>query len=445
MEKGIGRQFAKYVSLNAAGMLGISFYILADTFFISIALGSSGLAALNFTLAVFNLMYGIGQMTGIGGAARSAILKSLGRKDDAEKVFMNALYIGIVAGLLLMLAGIFFSTEISVLLGADSETLAHTEVYLCTMLCFAPCFVMNYIVTAFVRNDGNPAICMTAMLVSSMANIVLDFIFIFIFSLGMYGAVFATGLSPIISLSILCIHLAGKKNTLRLTRCRASFSRMVSLVKLGVSSFIAEFSSSVTVIVFNLILLKISGNTGVAAYGIIANTALVASCVFSGISQGIQPLASRYCGENNRKMLGKVAKYSAFTVIAVSLVIFLTTLFGAELITAIFNSERDAELGKLAERGLRIYFSGYLFAGINIVSAAFFSAVDMPKNAFVIALLRSAVLIVPAVIILSIFFKINGVWLSYTVTELITVIFALYFIAKSGIFSGKLRKEGSKA
>lgn len=444
MEKGIGKQFAKYVSLNVAGMLGISFYILADTFFISMALGSSGLAALNFNLSVFNIIFGLGQMIGIGGAARSAILRSIGKKDDAEKVFMNALYLGGAMGFILMLAGIFFSTQISQLLGADSETLAHTEVYMCTMLCFAPCFIMNYIMTAYVRNDGNPTICMAAMLVSSMANIVLDYVCIFIFSMGMYGAIFATGLSPIISLAILCIHLKSKRSELRLIKCTVSFSRILSFVKLGVSAFITEFSSAATVIAFNLILLQVSGNTGVAAYGIIANSALVASSVFSGISQGVQPLASRYCAEQSGS-IGRVAKYSAFTVITVSLLIFASVYFGAELITAVFNSERDAELGRLAVNGLRLYFLGYIFAGINIVSAAFFSAVDMAKSASVISILRSAVLMIPVVIIFSIIFGIKGIWLSFTVTELITCLVSILFVMKSGAFSGKLRKKGVSA
>lgn len=441
MEKSIGKNFAKYVSLNVAGMLGISFYILADTFFISMALGSSGLAALNFNLAVFNIIHGIGQMTGIGGAARSSIQKSLGKKEDSDRTLMNALYMGMIAGLFFMLAGIFFSTEISLLLGADEETLAHTEVYMCTMLCFAPCFIMNYIVTAFVRNDGNPTICMAAMLISSMANIVLDYVFIFIFSFGMYGAVFATGLSPIISLGVLCTHLISRKSSLRLNRYGISLRRILSFLKLGVSSFIAEFSSAVTVIVFNLILLKINGNTGVAAYGIVANTALVASSVFSGISQGIQPLASKYCGEGSRSSLSRVAKYSALTVITVSILIFVSAFFGAEFFTAIFNSEGDPKLEKLAVNGLRLYFSGYLFAGINVVSAAFFSAVDMPKSASAVSILRSAVLIIPSVIILALNFGINGVWLSFAVTEGLTLAVTLICLVKSGIFSGKMSKN----
>lgn len=426
-------QFAKYVALNVIGMAGISFYILADTFFISQALGSSGLAALNFSLAVYSVMHGIGLMTGIGGAARRSILLSLGKKEEADSVLMNSLYIGAFAALLLMVAGSFFSTEISLLLGADEETLAHSETYMSTMLCFSPCFLLNNILVAFIRNDGNPKICMAAMLISSLSNILLDYIFIFTFSMGMYGAVFATGLSPVISLAILSTHLRSAENTLLIRRLGFDFRKAMSLCKLGVSSFITEFSSAVTVVAFNLVMLKINGNIGVAAYGIVANVMLVASSVFSGISQGVQPLASSSYGKRDRKALAELLRYTLITVSVTSIMLFLTVFLAAEPIANAFNGENDPILREIAVNGLRLYFTGFLFAGINIVMSAFFSAVDSPAKASVVSLLRSAVIIVPLLILMSIILKINGVWLSFAATEFIAFAASVVSIIKSGI------------
>lgn len=411
-------KFAKYVSLNVIGMMGISFYILADTLFISRSIGSSGLAALNVNLAVFSIMQGLGLMTGIGGAARYSILRGLGKREEAAQVFMNALYIGAASAILLMAAGIFFSTEISLLLGANEETLAHSEVYMTAMLCFSPCFLLNNILLAFIRNDGGPRICMSAMLVSSLSNVLLDYIFIFIFRMGMYGAVFATGLSPVISMAVLTAHIRSKINTIELCRSKVIFERIISLMKLGASSFITELSSAVTIIAFNLVMLKISGNTGSAAYGIVANTALVASSVFSGISQGIQPLASSAYGAGSKNILAELLRYTAVTVTSVSMLIFVSVLIGAEAITAAFNSSNDQSLQEIAADGLRIYFAGFLFAGMNTVMSTFYSAVDSAKKAFVISLLRSAAVIVPLLILLSSFLGNTGVWLSFAAAEL---------------------------
>lgn len=410
--------FAKYVSLNVIGMMGISFYILADTLFISRSIGSSGLAALNINLAVFSIMQGLGLMTGIGGAARYSILRGLGKREEAAQVFMNALYIGAASAILLMTAGIFFSTEISLLLGANEETLAHSEVYMTAMLCFSPCFLLNNILLAFIRNDGGPRICMSAMLVSSLSNVLLDYIFIFIFRMGMYGAVFATGLSPVISMAVLTAHIRSKSNTIELCRSKVIFERIISLIKLGASSFITELSSAVTIIAFNLVMLKISGNTGSAAYGIVANTALVASSVFSGISQGIQPLASSAYGAGSKNILTELLRYTAVTVTSVSMLIFVSVLIGAEAITAAFTSSNDQSLQEIAADGLRIYFAGFLFAGMNTVMSTFYSAVDSAKKAFVISLLRSAAVIVPILILLSSFLGNTGVWLSFAAAEL---------------------------
>ncbi len=418
-------KFAKYVSLNVIGMIGISLYILADTFFISQAMGSDGIAALNFCLSVYSIMHGLGLMLGIGGAARCSILRGLGRNSEAEAVFMNTLYMGAFFAVILSLTGTFFSTEISLLLGADEYTIAHSEVYMTTMLCFSPCFIMNNIMLAFVRNDGNPKICMTAMLVSSISNIILDMIFIFILSMGMYGAVFATGISPIISLSVLTLHLKSSRCTIKLTRQKPDIKRMLSLSQLGLSSFITELSSAVTIIAYNLVILKISGNTGLAAYGIVANTALVAASVFSGISQGIQPIASEEAGNSNASGLKNLLKYTITTTLIVSAAIFVSVYLSAPLISDFFNSEKNPELNNIASNGLRIYFIGYIFAGLNIVLSVFFSAVDKAKKAFAVSFARSAAVIVPVLLILSLFFKENGVWLAFPAVELLAFVIGM--------------------
>ena len=136
-------RFAKYVSLNVIGMVGISLYILADTFFISKALGALGITALNFNIAVYSILHGTGLMIGIGGASRYSIFKGLKKYSDADSTLMNSLFLGAVASLIFLTAGILFSTDISLLLGADDETLAYSEVYMCTILCFSPCFILN--------------------------------------------------------------------------------------------------------------------------------------------------------------------------------------------------------------------------------------------------------------------------------------------------------------
>ena len=181
------QKFAKYVTSSVLGMVGLSCYILADTYFVSAGVGGLGLAALNIAIPIFSLISGTGLMAGIGAASRFTALRAAKDK-NAENIFTNICAFGMAAGVLITLLGFVFSEEICLLLGADTETLAYTDEYLKTLMCTSLLFIMNNILTAFVRNDGNPRLSMAAMLIGSFANILLDYLFIFPLGLGMFGA-----------------------------------------------------------------------------------------------------------------------------------------------------------------------------------------------------------------------------------------------------------------
>lgn len=422
----LAKKFVKYVSLNIMGMIGLSCYILADTFFVAKALGSVGLASLNFSIAVFSIIQGLGLMTGIGGATHFSIYK--GRTDDQDKrnrTFVHSLVLGGFFALLFVLTAIFAATPLARLLGADDVTLPLTKVYLTTILYFSPFFILNNIVIAFVRNDDNPKLAMTAMLASSFVNIVLDYVFMFPMSMGMFGAAFATGLSPVASLCVLSGHFLRKKNHFRLCRCKIELAAVINIMSLGFSSFIGELASAITLITFNLVILGIQGNTGVAAYGIVANVALIATAVFTGVGQGVQPLASSYFGRKDASSVNRIVKYTLITAVILAVSIYGVVFCFSEPIAAVFNSQKDEILGKMAREGMKLYFTGYLFAGINIVSAAFLSAVFQSKHACLIAVLRSSALLIPGVLVLSRIFGMGGVWLSFTMTEFIVVVIAV--------------------
>lgn len=428
------KDFTAYVTLNVLGMIGISCYILADTFFISNALGALGLAALNFSLPVYNVMHGFGMMFGIGGGTKFTVFKSQGSHENACIIFTHSIILGLITGIIMFLIGRLFSVPLSQLLGADGEVLAITNTYLKTVLFFAPFFVLNNVLIAFVRNDKNPRLAMLAMLLGSFANIVLDYIFIYPLGWGMFGAAFATGLSPIISMCILSFHFARKDNSLHLVLTRTSIdlkSTSKIITSLGIPAFITELSSGIVLLAFNLIISGISGNVGVAAYGIIANIALVIIAIFTGISQGTQPLLSRSYGCSEFHHLKKLLKYAFGCALAVAFTVYLFSSFNAELLIAIFNSEENILLAQLAHEGIIIYFAGFFFAGINIVATIYFSSVEQPRSSFILALLRGFALIVPLAFILSRIFGLRGVWLSFPVTELITTVISFILIFKT--------------
>lgn len=422
--------FARYVSLNVMGMIGLSCYILADTFFVSKALGAAGLASLNLAISVYSIISAAGLMFGIGGATRFAILKTQGEEEEANRVFTWTAAMGLLAGLIFAFLGVFFAGRIAVRLGANSETLEMTSTYLRVILCFAPCFILNNVVLAFVRNDRNPALSMAAMLTGSMGNVILDYLFMFPLSMGIFGAAFATGLAPVMSLGVLSLHFIKKKNTFHPAAVRPELRRSGAVLMPGLSSFITEVSSGIVLIVFNLVILNLAGNTGVAAYGIVANLALVVIAVFTGIAQGIQPLASTGYGRGDGRMLWQVVRYAVGLAVFLAASVYLIVCLFTEPIVHIFNSEGNRELVAIAKTGIRLYFTGFLFAGTNILAAAFLSAVMRPKLAFIISVTRGGAVIIPLVLLLSLAFGMEGVWLSFTLSEFITCLLSVGGVVK---------------
>ena len=189
---------------------------------------------------------------------------------------------------------------------------------------------------------------------------------------------------------------------------------------MGISAFVGHVSAGVTTIVYNYIILSIVGNTAVAAYGIIANIALVVIAVFNGLSNGCQPLVSRDYGAGKHDNVKTLKNLSFFVSLVLSVILYAVIFLNADTLIGIFNSENDQELYHYAHLGVRLYFIGIIFASVNIIGASFFSATNQAKNASVISLLRGFVLIVVFAGIFSKLFGLNGVWISYAAGEAVT-------------------------
>lgn len=423
--------FMRYILTNIIGMIGLSCYILADTFFISKGLGVQGLTALNLSISIYSFINATGLLIGIGGATKYSIYKAQHKHNKANIIFTNSIKIGVICGIIFLLIGLLGSSSLSNLLGADENIFNMTNTYLKTLLCFSPFFILNNIFIAFIRNDGNPKLSMTGMLIGSLSNIILDYIFIFPLNWGMFGAAFATGLAPIISMCILARHYIKKKNNFHFHKSKLSIKQVTYICSLGLSSFITEIASGIILIVFNLLILNIAGNIGVAAYGIVANLALVATSIFTGIAQGTQPLLSENFGQGNNKKILQLFKYAVYASLAVSVVLyFIVVIFNNQLV-AIFNRDHIEILSKTASNGLIIYFAGFFFAGINIITSAVLSSINEPRHAFTISILRSGCIIVPLALFLSYLFKMSGIWLSFPLSEIITLILGVLLAKKS--------------
>ena len=410
----MARPFARYVSFNVLGMVGVSVYILADTFFIANGVGSDGLAALNFSIVLYTVLQATGLMLGIGAATEFQVCSARGDRTGANRVFTTALVMAGVAAAVLLAVVEAFATPLASLLGADEATLPLTVTYLRTIFAFAPLFLLNNVLLPFVRNDGSPQLAMVAMLVGSFGNIALDALFIFGFGWGMFGAAFATGFAPLMSMAVLLIHFLRKRNTFRPVRLHLRARLVGHIAALGFSSFVVELSGGLVLLVLNLVILAFEGTIGVAAYGVVANFAFVASALFVGIAQGIQPLASNAYARGSDRDVRAVLRLALLTALVIA-----TTTYAVD--------------------GMRVYFLGYFFAGANIVAAAFFSAVEQPVCGLAISIVRGLPAILAFAAVLAALFGMAGVWATFPAAEAAT--FALTAVLLVRFVRGPRRRD----
>jgi putative MATE family efflux protein len=426
------KEFAKYTSFNIVAMISVSCYILADTFFISLAMGAYGLAALNFAIPIFGIVLGSGLMLGIGGATRFNIKKNQKDVVGGNQAFTNTIFLMIGFILFFVICGLFFTHEIARIVGANDVVFEMSRIYLQVILLFSPVLMTNTVLGSFIRNDGAPKLAMIAMASTSLANILLDYVFIIWLEMGMFGAALATGLAAIVGLIIFSIYFMKKRNGFHLIRCKLTKSSVIGIFGVGLPAFITELSVSVVMITFNIIILRTSGNIGVAAFGVIANILIVVMSIYNGIAQGTQPLISRYYGMGDSRLVKLMLRYALILMVGVSAVVYSGIFIGANQIVGIFNSEQNIYFQYLAVNGLRIYFAGVIFVGFNIILATYFASIENVPPAHGISLLRGFVVILPMVFLLSHLGGITGIWLSFPMTELIVSVIGciLYFFVK---------------
>lgn len=377
------------------GALGLSGYIMADTFFVANRLGSDGLAALNLAIPIFGLINGLGILLGIGGATRYSICRYQGDEGRANRTFTLALTAALILGTLLALLGAFGARPVALLLGGNADTLPLCTVYLRTVLLFSPCFLLNHVMVCFVRNDGNPKLTMAAMLTGSLGNIALDYLFLYPLNMGIFGAALATGTAPVIGLCLSSFHSLTGRNQFKLARPASPVRSLADVAGLGSAAFLNEFTSCMVL------------------------------ALFTGLSQGAQPLISQAYGRGDRQGVRRLCRLALLVSCLVGLVLALIAQFAAHPLVDLFNRDGDPALARMAVDGLRIYFWGFLCAGPNIITAAFLGAAEQPRDSFLLSLFRGGVGIAALVLLLAWLLGMTGIWLAFPAAELLTLLLGL--------------------
>lgn len=420
----IGKPFAKYASRSILGLLGMACYYLADTFFVAKSQGADGLAALNIASPPYYLIYAVGAMLANG----SAILYKIHQTHDKERTkgyFSDTVMFCLLFSIPFMLIGIICPSSLMALMGGEGAVGELGTKYLRIILLFSPLFMWSYVVTSYVRNDGEPSLAMTATLMSSLFNIVGDYILMFPLQMGLTGAALATGLSPVVSIMICFTHFFKKSNTIHLLWKMPDFRFMFRVLGIGWADFATEASVAIVVLVYNFLILGISGNTGAAAYGVISNVAIFVKSIFKGMAEGTQPLISDAYGKGRKGELGFLFRIERITATLSAVITYGVMFLLADRIAALFNNDGSEILQELTVSGIRLYFAAYLFGAFNIVCTGYFSATENAFWAAVVSVLRGFLAIIVLAVLMAGLFGMNGVWLSQAAAEIFTFVFVL--------------------
>lgn len=425
------RRLLRFVISPILVMICTSLYSIVDGFFVSNFVGKTPFAAVNLIMPIAMGVGTIGFMIGAGGSAIISKTLGEGKHEQANQYFSMLIYIAVAISVVMSVIGIIFIKPISASLGATGELLENCIIYGRIIFISMTAFILQNIFQNFFITAEKPALSLKISIIAGITNAVLDFLFIVVFHWGIAGSAAATAIGQVVGGIVPIIYFSKKNDSLlQLTKTKFYGKILLKACTNGSSEMVTNLSSSFVSILYNFQLMKIAGENGIAAYGIIMYVNFIFMAIFIGFSTGTAPIVGYHYGAENHDELKSLFNKS-IKLIAVSGVVLtlLAEVFAAPLVK-IFASY-DIELFAMTCHGFRLYSLAFMLMGINIWGSAFFTALNNGIVSATISFLRTLVFQVIVILILPIIFGINGIWLAIVVSELLALFITVTFLIKN--------------
>lgn len=409
-------------------MVFTSIYGVVDGLFVSNFVGKGPFAAINLIMPVLMITGAFGFMMGTGGTA--IVAKTLGEGDRrrANEYFSFIVYITMAVGVVMSALGIILMPALSRLLGAEGATLEYCISYGRIVLLALPFFMLGNLFQSLFIAAEKPKLGLYTNIVAGITNMVLDALLVAVLDLGLEGAAIATAISQLFGGVIPIIYFARKNDSLlKLTRTGFNGRVLLRSITNGSSELMSNISSSVVTVFYNYQLMKFAAEDGVAAYGVIMYVSFIFVAIFIGYSIGTAPIISYHYGAGSKGELKSLLGKSTVISFALGGVMTLICAIFAAPLSAIFVSY-DAALLEMTARGLLIFSFSFLLSGFSIFASSFFTALNNGPVSAAISFLRTLVYQLGGIIILPIFFKLDGIWFSMLVAEALALITTLVFL-----------------
>ena len=415
------RRLLRFTLPSVLMMVFTSVYIIVDGFFVSNFVGKTPFAAINFIMPFLIMLGALGFMFGTGGSALIAITLGEGDKARAQRLFSLFVYVTAVCGVVLAALGIALLRPIAAWLGAEGPLLEQCVLYGRIILIALPAYMLQYEFQSFFVAAEKPQLGLAFTVASGLTNIVLDMLFVGVWRGGLAGAAAASVISQAVGGLGPVVYFARPNSSLmRLTSARLDMRALGKACTNGSSELMSNVSASIVGMLYNAQLMRFAGEDGVAAYGVLMYVNMIFMAAFIGYSVGAAPIVGYHYGAGNQQELKSLLRKSLGIIILCSLAMCALAEGTGGFLAALFVGY-DPELLALTRRGFLIYSFSFLFAGIPIYGSSFFTALNNGGVSAFIAFLRTCLFQVAAVLILPVFWGIDGVWFSIVAAELLAM------------------------
>lgn len=416
------KRLLRFVISPILMMVCTSLYSIVDGFFVSNYVGKTPFAAVNLIMPVCMGLGTVGTMIGTGGSAIVSQALGEGKRQQANRYFSMLVYFAIILSIVLSVIGIAFARPIAEILGAENELLENCVVYSRILFIALTAFILQNIFQSFFITAEKPSLSLKISIIAGVTNVVLDFLFIVIFHWGIAGAAMATGIGQIVAGIIPVIYFARKNDSLlQLTKTKVERKILGKAFINGSSEMITNLSTSLVNILYNFQLMKLAGENGVAAYGIIMYVNFIFMAIYFGYSIGSAPIIGYHYGAANHDELKNLFRKSVLLMGGAGIVLTLLAEILTNPLVNIFASY-DKELFDLTCHGFRLYSLAFIVMGINVWGSSFFTALGNGVISAAISFLRTLVFQISVVLILPLFLGIDGIWLAIVAAEFLALI-----------------------
>lgn len=424
------KRLIRFVIPSIIMMIFTSIYGVVDGFFVSNFVGKTPFAAVNLIMPVPMMLGSLGFMLGTGGTALVSMTLGEGKKELANKIFSFLIYVGIITGVVLAVLGNLIIEPVAVLLGAEGEMISMCVTYARILMFALPAFMLQNMFQSFLVTAEKPTFGLVITLIAGVTNMILDALFMAVFQWGIAGAALATAISQFVGGLIPLIYFIRRNSSpLRLVRTNFDGSALFKACTNGSSELVSNISMSFVSMLYNLQLMKLAGENGVAAYGVIMYVNFIFVAIFLGYSIGTAPIIGYNHGAGNHTELKNVFKKSMMLMAGAGIVLTGAAIVLSSPLSKIFVGY-DAQLCEMTVHAFKIYALSFLFCGFGIFGSSLFTALNNGVISAVISFLRTIVFQVAAILIMPGIWGLEGIWYSVVTAEVLATIVSIFFIVK---------------